>query len=248
MEVKLDVRNIDLRNAQEAVEDNVKQMRKTGRKVALTYAGLLGMAYDEAKAILDRGRKMVSEAESRGEKLENEARRQVKSARKDVEKQVKQQVKGVEKEVEKVQKRFTKQVRRSEAKAENEMDAQVERVLERLGIPSRDRIIKLSAEIEALSRKIDRELVQNGEMQNGETQNGEVKNGGTEWETPLPAYDTMTAREIVALMDGMNESQLAAIKAYEMAHDNRVTITREVDRRLESTDESADEYADIVVA
>ena len=52
MEVKLDVRNIDLRNAQESVEDNVKKMRKTSRKVALTYAGLLGMAYDEAKAII----------------------------------------------------------------------------------------------------------------------------------------------------------------------------------------------------
>lgn len=229
MEVKVDVRNIDLRDAQEAVEDNIKQMRKTGRKVALTYAGLLGMAYDEAKAILDRGRKMVNEAESRGEKLENAARRQVKSARKGVEKQVKQQVKGVEKEVEKVQKRFTKQVQRSEARAENEIDAQVERVLDRLGIPSRDRIVKLSAEIEALSRKIDQELVQAN---------------GTKWEVPLPEYDRLTAREIVALLDSLTPSQLVEVKAYEMAHDNRVTITREVERRLESNDEPSE----IVVA
>ncbi|MBI3959089.1 MAG: phasin family protein [Chloroflexi bacterium] len=217
MEVKLDVRNIDLRNAQEAVEDNVKQMQKTGRKVALAYAGLWGMAYDEARSILERGRKMVNEAESRGEKMEAASLRQMKNARRSVEKQVK----NAEKKMEKVQKRFAKQVRRSEAQAENEIDSQVEKVLERLGIPSRDRIVKLSAEIEALSRKIDREVVQAkiAEM--------------VEMDPPLVGYDSMTAREIVALLDGMSLVQLAAVKAYEMAHDNRVTITREVDRRME---------------
>ncbi|HRJ43311.1 MAG: phasin family protein [Caldilineaceae bacterium] len=225
MEVKLDVRNIDLRNAQEAVEDNLKLAQKTSRKVALTYAGLLGLAYDEAKAILERGCKMVSDAEHRGEKMEAATLRQVKNARKGVEKQVKK----AEKEVEKAQKRFTKQLRRSEAKAENEMESQVEKVLERLGIPSRERIIKLSAEIEALSRKIDQEVVQAGE---------------TEWVAPLAEYDTMTAREIVALMEGMSAEQMAEVKAYEMAHDNRVTVIREVERRQEAVVEESE----IVVA
>lgn len=221
MEVKLDVRNIDLRNAQETVEDNVKQMQKTGRKVALAYAGLFGLAYDEAKAILERGRKMVSQAESRGEKMEAATRRQAKSARQGVEKRVQK----AEKEVEKIQKRLVKQVRRSEATAENEMDSQVEKVLERLGIPSRERIVKLSAEIEALSRKIDQEVLQAG---------------GTKWVAPLAAYNTLTAREIVALLDGMDTGKLAEVKAYELAHDNRVTITREVDRLLEVNSEQSE--------
>jgi len=220
MEVKLDVRNIDLRNAQENVEDNVKRIQKTGRKVALAYAGLFGMAYDEASAIVERGRKMVSEAEDRGQKMEAATLRQVKNARRGVA----QQVKSAEKEVEKVQKRFTQRVRRSESKAENEIDTQVERVLERLGIPSRDRIVKLSAEIEALSRKIDQEVVQ-------------VQAKSTP--APLPAYESMTAREIVALLDDMSADQLAAVKAYEIAHDNRITITREVDRRMEARKEDS---------
>jgi len=224
MEVKLDVRNIDLRNAQEAVEDNVKFMQKTGRKVALAYAGLLGLAYDEARAILDRGRKLVDEAESRGEKMESATLRQVKNVRKGVEKQVEKQVKMAEKEVGKVQKRFVKQVRRSEAQAENSIDAQVERVLERMGIPSRERIVNLSAEIDALSRKIDQKVVQAVEVP--------AAVAGTQT-APLAAYDSMTAREIVALLDGMTPAQMAEVRAYEMAHDNRVTVTREIDRWLE---------------
>ena len=229
MEVKLDVRNIDLRNAQEAVEDNVKFVQKTGRKVALAYAGLLGMAYDEARAILKRGRKLVGEAESRGEAMEAATLRQVKNARHGVEKQVEKQVKMAEEEMGKVQKRFVKQVRRSEAKAENSIDAQVERVLERMGIPSRERIVKLSAEIEALSQKIDQEVVQATPVQ-----------VAVETVAPLPAYDTMTAREIVTLLDGMTPAQMAEVKVFEMAHDNRVTVTRGIDRRLEVPVEEAE--------
>jgi hypothetical protein len=43
--------------------------------------------------------------------------------------------------------------------AEDEVTRQVERLLERLGIPSRDRIEKLNLEIEALSARIDEELL-----------------------------------------------------------------------------------------
>ena len=229
MEVKLDVRNIDLRNAQEVVEDNVKLAQKRGRKMALAYAGLLGMAYDEARSILKRGRKLVGEAESRGEAMETATLRQVKNAQRGVEKQVKK----AEKQVEKVQKRFAKQVRRSEARAENEIDAQVERVLERMGIPSRERIVKLSAEIEALSRKIDQEVVQ-----------AEASQMDGQMAAPLPAYDSMTAREIVAVLDGMDSAQLTEVRTYEIAHDNRVTVTREIDRRLEVNDAQSE----IVVA
>lgn len=39
-----------------------------------------------------------------------------------------------------------------------ELERQVERVLERMGIPSRDRLERLSSEIESLSARIDQEL------------------------------------------------------------------------------------------
>ncbi|MBX3051169.1 MAG: phasin family protein [Caldilineaceae bacterium] len=232
MEVKLDVRNVDLRNTQEMVEDNVKQMQKTGRKVARTYAGLLAMAYDGAMTIVKQGRQMVIKAENRGEKMEAATVRQVKNARKGVEKQVKK----AEKEVQEVQKRLTKQVRRSETQAENEIDAQVERVLERLGIPSRDRIVKLSTEIEALSRKIDQGLVQADIPMAAPTT--------APMAAPLADYESMTAREIVALLGGMSAGKMAEVRAYEMAHDNRVTITREIDRLLETGEQTGE----IVVA
>lgn len=47
--------------------------------------------------------------------------------------------------------------------AEDEIERQVERVLERLGIPSRERLERLSHEIETLSAKIDSELLRAAE-------------------------------------------------------------------------------------
>ncbi len=48
--------------------------------------------------------------------------------------------------------------------AEDEIERQVERVLERLGIPSRERLERLSDEIESLSAKIDLELAHLDEL------------------------------------------------------------------------------------
>lgn len=44
--------------------------------------------------------------------------------------------------------------------AESELERQVERVLLRMGIPTRDRLERLSREIELLSKRIDEELLQ----------------------------------------------------------------------------------------
>lgn len=62
--------NVDLRDVQEKVEDGVKSAQDMGRKYALAYVGMWGLAYDKAMELWDAGMEMVDKAEKRGEELE----------------------------------------------------------------------------------------------------------------------------------------------------------------------------------
>jgi ElaB/YqjD/DUF883 family membrane-anchored ribosome-binding protein len=56
---------------------------------------------------------------------------------------------------------------------------------------------------------------------------------------PVAGYSDMTAKEIIAMLSDLTEAQLVEIKHFEMAHDNRVTVLREVARLLETEEETA---------
>ena len=62
--------NVDLREMQEKVEDGVKSAQDMGRKYALAYVGMWGLAYDKAQELWDAGMELVDKAEKRGEELE----------------------------------------------------------------------------------------------------------------------------------------------------------------------------------
>ena len=64
--------NVDLRDVQEKVEDSMKSAQDMGRKFALAYMGMWGLAYDKAQELWDAGMEMVDKAEKRGEELEQE--------------------------------------------------------------------------------------------------------------------------------------------------------------------------------
>lgn len=209
MTTKVDVRNVDLRQTQEKVGDSVKRMQNLSRKTFLAYAGLWGMAYDEAKELVDRGKELVDKAENRGEKIEKRTSQEAKKY-----------YEQAETRLNKVQTRVRKRFETSESTAEQELETQVERVLERLGIPSRERIVRLSSEIEALSQKIDRVMAEEA--------------SGPAAEAPMPGYDEMTAKEVVSHLRGLTLTELAAIRTYELAHENRVTVLREIDRQIEA--------------
>jgi TolA-binding protein len=223
MEIKIPVQNIDLRNAQERLDDNLRQIRNTSRKATLAYAGLWAMAYDEAAAILERGRKLLSEAESRGEDIECEATERVHAVRN----QAQDQLKKVENRLDKLRGQAKKEARKAESKVEskldNELESQVERVLDRLGIPSRERIIRLSNELEALSLKIDARF----------GAQGVPAASAAEESLPIANYAELNVREVNAALEGLSMDELALIKAYELTHENRVTVLRELERRME---------------
>ncbi len=222
MEVRLNVRNLDLRETQEKVDNNLRQVRQFGYKTILAYAGLWGMAYDEAVSVLERGRSVLNQAGERGEALEAEANQRVQRVRKEAESQLRE----VEARVETLQDKLFNRVQRVEDKAEADVEVQIERVLNRLGIPSRERIAKLSTEIESLSRKIDQQLA---------AQKKSVVVVETDpMPQPLVSYDNLNAKEIIASLDAAKMDALMAIKLYEEAHENRITVLREVNRRLDA--------------
>ncbi|MGB1250043.1 MAG: hypothetical protein ACPG8W_05375 [Candidatus Promineifilaceae bacterium] len=49
---------------------------------------------------------------------------------------------------------------------------------------------------------------------------------------PFEGYANLTARDVLGQLEEMTSEQLAAVKAYEEANANRVTIIRDIDRRL----------------
>jgi poly(hydroxyalkanoate) granule-associated protein len=214
MEVRLNVRNIDLRDAQEKVDDNLRRMRNMSRKAVLAYVGLLGMAYDKSISLFEQSKTTLEQAEDRGEALESAANQRVQEMRK----QAETRLRDVEVRVENVQGKVKSRIQRAEGKVEYDVEAQVQQMIDRLGIPSRERINKLSAEIEALSKKIDQQLA---------AQQQTVA-------PPVAGYEKLTAREIVALLDTMTVNEWISIKHYEEAHENRVTVVREVNRRLQA--------------
>jgi transposase len=222
MEVRLNVRNIDLRDTQEKVDNNIRQIRDAGRRALLAYAGLWGMAYDEAAALLDKGKSMLEEAEHRGETMESTATERMKK----VGKQAKSRLQKVEARVDSLQGKLISRAERAEDKVEYDLESQVERVLDRLGIPSRDRIMKLSEEIEALSLKIDAQM----DAERGMV----VKIEAESVMLPLVNYTELTAKEIINLLEGLTIAELVEIKRFEEAHENRVTVLREINRRIES--------------
>lgn len=222
MEVRLNVRNIDLRDTQEKVDNNIRQIRDASRRAVLAYAGLWGMAYDEATTLLNKGKSMLEKAEHRGETMENAATERVKK----VGEQAKNRLQKVEARVDSLQGKISSRAERAEGKVEYDLETQVERVLDRLGIPSRDRIIKLSEEIEALSLKLDAQMaVERGMV---------VKVEAEPVTLPLINYTELTAKEIVTMLDKLTIAELVEIKRFEEAHENRVTVLREVNRRIES--------------
>ncbi|MBX2998469.1 MAG: phasin family protein [Caldilineaceae bacterium] len=222
MQVRLNVQNIDLRDTQEKMDNNIRQVRDASRRVVLAYAGLWGMAYDEAATLIDKGKSILEKAEHRGETLEHNATEQVKK----VGKQARSRLQKVEARVESLQGKVKSRTERAENKVEYDLETQVERVLDRLGIPSRDRIMKLSEEIEALSLKIDAQMAADKGIV--------VKIEAEPMAMPLVNYTELTAKEIVNLFDKLSIAELVEIKRFEEAHENRVTVLREANRRIES--------------
>ncbi|MDX1664793.1 MAG: phasin family protein [Candidatus Promineifilaceae bacterium] len=221
----------------------LQRVQKLGRNAALAYVGLWGIAYDEAQEMVDRSRRLLDRAESRGEDLTHKAEVRARQTIDRVREQV-------EEEVEIVQ-------------------DQIEAGLDEAGVPTEQDIMALSVKIDALARQIDRLAIREREAdlqveaQLGvvtervdrivaarlreleaqiEALNEKLAAVATEQQraprqtatAPFIDYDELTAREINERLGALTMAELAAVRRYEAANEKRVTVLREVDRRLEA--------------
>jgi poly(hydroxyalkanoate) granule-associated protein len=199
--------NINLDQAQITVENSVDELQSLSRRAKWAYMGLLGLAYDEAKSRWTQGKQMLNRAENRGEALDEQAMAEAQKMYEQA---------GTR--INTLQNRVRRNTNEMEEQISDDMEARIETVLNRLNIPSREQIMRLNNKIDALSRKIE----EMGVLEN---------NVATE---PMPRYEQMTAKEVVSRLDALSIEELTAVKQYEMAHENRVTVLREVDSRLQA--------------
>lgn len=119
---------------------------------------------------------------------------------------------------------------RIETTARKEIDKYVNRAEERMDV--------LQTRVKGIVKRAESAVEENIEVTsnavNGARSRVEtaVKKAAPQLEKPFANYDSLTAKEVVAKLNGMSNEQLRDIKMYEVANQNRVTIVREVDRKL----------------
>jgi len=106
-----------------------------------------------------------------------------------------------------------KQIDRVEHLAEQQMQF----VLRTFNIPSMEDISRLDKELERMNRKLDAQLK--------DKQLAAM---------PIANYDDLTAKEIIAQLNELDEVGLKAVEEFETAHGQRKTVLREVDHRLQA--------------
>ncbi|NJN81966.1 MAG: phasin family protein [Caldilineaceae bacterium] len=123
-----------------------------GHRALLAYIGFWGLAFDSARATLRAGNRLIHSAERRGEALVPAGSRQHTT--------YDERERASNQRLSSSGSQNGYETGEFGDIAEDELERQIQRVLERMGIPSRDRLQQLSLEIEAVSAKIDQELLQ----------------------------------------------------------------------------------------
>jgi gas vesicle protein len=195
--------NFDLRNLQEQAGENGEQVRKYAHKAALAYTGLWAMAYDSAKSGLEGSKELLDKAEKRGEEVETEFG-----------KQYSKYYEQAMQEFHKLQERaggvvdleeVSKSVTNVVSDNAKAVQENVGKVMNKVGLPTRVDVPEVVIEVSV---------------------------NGEEVAPPLPDYEELTAKELVAKFDDMTVEELQVIRAYEIGAKNRVTVLRDIDERL----------------
>jgi hypothetical protein len=200
--------NLNLRNLQEQVEDSVKGTRQLGRKTALIYAGLLGLAYDQAKQLVKNSMQLVDQAEERGETIVSELNHRAEELRSQANLQVLKWRDRVDQSIENATFEATEAMHNAEEMAEKA-------------------ISRMSADKEGAAQ----ELRIDGPMNIEITTVEKIEVTLTE---PVGGYDEMNVKEIAEQVQGWDATLLEDVRAYELTTKNRITVLRAIDERMES--------------
>jgi poly(hydroxyalkanoate) granule-associated protein len=129
---------------QQRVADGVKGVQGSGRKLLLAYVGLWGVAYDSVAGIFQSGIKLLDTAEDRGARMSSAFSERFLR----IERQVGENIEQV---------KLT--VYETRGETQEDLERSVEMMLASLGVPSRERLERLSMEIDELNARLDEELL-----------------------------------------------------------------------------------------
>jgi poly(hydroxyalkanoate) granule-associated protein len=178
-------------------------LKNIARRGALAYVGALAMTGDQVA-------KTFGQLVERGTQVERAARHQAGQARRRLRGEVKDTVEEGQEQVAEV----------SSALAKGR-----DRLLSTLNLPTHNDVLLLNVQVERLSGELDT-LRKAARRQKADAV--AVANGTT----PLPGYEKLNAESVVDRLIGLEEPALLAVRAYEQAHGNRITVLRAVERAL----------------
>lgn len=253
---------VDLRNVQENVGDGMRRARNISRKGALAYTGLLTMAYDKVKDFFVEGKELIDRAEARGEEVEAELNQKVRNAEVDAKERLRKISRRTRRSAEAQVDAAAREMGAEVSTLEGEMERRVERVLARLGLPTRDRLDRLSREIETLSAKIDgrtineesamtvaevsiveapvvemdvveMDVVEMDVVETPQILTPDMDRSTNVTAMPIEEYDSLKIRDIKEQLDELDYAQLTYVRTHEVANANRVTLLAEIDRRMD---------------
>jgi len=114
----------------------------------------------------------------------------------------------IQKAKEQTQQNVRQNVDRVVRRTKSEAAETAESTLAETGVATQDQVTELSQDIAVVEEKVE-QLAE-----------------------PLPGYSTMSATAIKERLEGLQRSELEAIREYELAHANRRTLIEAVDQRI----------------
>jgi poly(hydroxyalkanoate) granule-associated protein len=134
-----------------AVEQQAAKVKAAGRKFVLAYLGAGAYVLDGFAGVYRRGERLLASAEKRGAVMERDARRRFGN----LEEQAVHEMRKLQGQAEE----SMQQMRESRGSANEEVEKRVELALANMGLPSRERLERLSQEIDALNQKLDEQIL-----------------------------------------------------------------------------------------
>ena len=101
-----------------------------------------------------------------------------------------------------------------------------DRLLDMLNLPTQSSVEQLNAEVARLSAQID-------QLRAAARRQAKAAAEAPAVSEPTPGYDKLNVEHAVELLATLPESKLLAVRNYEQAHGNRVTVLRAIDKLLE---------------
>ena len=132
-------------------EKAAKAATASGRKLVLASVGAGAYVLDGVVAVYQRGERLLNQAERRGAKMEREARQRFGK--------LEEQAVGEMRKLQGQAEESLDLLRESRGGANEEIEKRIELALANMGLPSRERLERLSQEIDALNQKLDEQLL-----------------------------------------------------------------------------------------